>query len=747
MEDQISANPHQPLVWTEDQGWFDQWGVAKRVRISSDQLYGIARFLAWGGTWHNHYMLTGGSNFGLQAGGDVVTGYAPDTVIDSYLLRHQPRFDSYAKFYGVVAAAASGILGVASHPKAQVLPSNASSSSSSAGYTASLDACTDTDPAHVGKLDPSQQWDVVTARTYAGELAVASQAQLRNRGSGLCMDASGSGGQAAAAVAAVAAVAAPALIKCSAGAAVPALEWVVDAHTGSIVDGMTGHVASVITASCLSPKAKGEQCHRCLDANVASNVLGLWDCKHGQPSDQDSNQWFHTSNGDQGGIRANRSGLCLTAVPGDSTSRVELHQYADGITFVSNTDSELWLAVKPFAGAASGGREAGGSAGKNADWELVLMPHSVVIVNSSTVPPTVLFDTMRDASSSPGGGSASAGASASASDPSTSSATQSAAAAVDGFPAELSAGGAVGGDSDIGGATGLEWEYYLEEPGVGASSEGPVEGLLEQLILTKNDVDYLWYSTDIPSGASPTDEVEAHGRESSVLHTFVNVTSGRIHILSAAMGMANGGMEPTSGKGIDGTKGVKFGKQDITKQKWTHTWMMPGEEKRIFDPTSTDAVAWRPVASANATVATVPLAWFRASFDLPASTSFPSSSASPSVAAAPAQLAYALNLTTMWKGQAYVNGFHLGRYWMEAGECNGKCAPPVKNGHCYMHWKDCDMPTQTLYHIPTPLLKPTGNLVVIFDENGIAPTGAPSAAARDLAQVAVVALTDHPEHY
>ena len=39
------------------------------------------------------------------------------------------------------------------------------------------------------------------------------------------------------------------------------------------------------------------------------------------------------------------------------------------------------------------------------------------------------------------------------------------------------------------------------------------------------------------------------------------------------------------------------------------------------------------------------------------------------------------------------------------------------------------------------------NLVVIFDENGIAPTGAPSAAARDLAQVAVVALTDHPEHY
>ena len=34
LEDQIANNPHQPLVWAEDQGWFDQWGVAKRMRVS-----------------------------------------------------------------------------------------------------------------------------------------------------------------------------------------------------------------------------------------------------------------------------------------------------------------------------------------------------------------------------------------------------------------------------------------------------------------------------------------------------------------------------------------------------------------------------------------------------------------------------------------------------------------------------------------------------------------------------------------
>lgn len=53
------SNPNQPGVWTEDQGWFDQWGVAQRIRWSNDQIYGIARFFAYGGSYHNFYMLTG----------------------------------------------------------------------------------------------------------------------------------------------------------------------------------------------------------------------------------------------------------------------------------------------------------------------------------------------------------------------------------------------------------------------------------------------------------------------------------------------------------------------------------------------------------------------------------------------------------------------------------------------------------------------------------------------------------------
>ena len=116
----------QPLVWTEDQGWFDQWGVARRVRTSSDQMYGVARFFAYGGTWHNHYMLTGGNNYGLQSGGEVVTSYAPDTVIDSFLLRHQPRFELYSDLYRCLSTVSSALLDTHSVPPASRLASNAS---------------------------------------------------------------------------------------------------------------------------------------------------------------------------------------------------------------------------------------------------------------------------------------------------------------------------------------------------------------------------------------------------------------------------------------------------------------------------------------------------------------------------------------------------------------------------------------------------------------------------------------------
>ena len=179
----------------------------------------------------------------------------------------------------------------------------------------------------------------------------------------------------------------PALVACDGGgkqpSAHPQLLWRFNAVGHS-------HVASDMEFNCLSHKAKrNETCNRCLDAN-ANDILGVWDCKD-EMSSQESNQWFHWTNNGVG-IRANRSNLCLTASPGGggggSSGIVELHDYDDGLSFVSNTDTMEWLRVAPWS--------IGGG-----DWEITLAPSSVVLVNRSISPPLVLFDT---ASFNHGGG-------------------------------------------------------------------------------------------------------------------------------------------------------------------------------------------------------------------------------------------------------------------------------------------------------------------------------------------------------
>lgn len=298
ISDLQAGNPGQPWLWTEDQGWFDQWGVAKRVRDSRDQLYGIARFIAHGGSYHNFYMLTGGNNYGKLSGGDVVTAYAPDTVIDSLLLRHQPRFDYYARFFHAVANVSAELLASPTIPPFTPLtPGNASASSA----TASAGHCTDDDPSHVGTLDASQQWhpssSIVPGATFA----------LTNSLTGLCMDP-------------LSGTTPPALKKCD---STQSLEWMYLAATKQF--------QSVATRACQAPASKGKQCHVCLDLSGAT--LDLWDCK----SQDAANQEF-VYDGKLSGLISGSGPTrqCVTAVS-TSAGGAEVSVYGS-VAFISNMD-------------------------------------------------------------------------------------------------------------------------------------------------------------------------------------------------------------------------------------------------------------------------------------------------------------------------------------------------------------------------------------------------------------------------
>jgi len=80
----------------------------------------------------------------------------------------------------------------------------------------------------------------------------------------------------------------------------------------------------------------------------------------------------------------------------------------------------------------------------------------------------------------------------------------------------------------------------------------------------------------------------------------------------------------------------------------------------------------------------------------------------------------ALDLGSMGKGQAWVNGHHIGRYWTLVAPkdgCQKICdyRGPYHSNKCTTN---CGNPTQTWYHVPRSWLHASDNLLVIFEETG-----------------------------
>ncbi|GCE13601.1 beta-galactosidase [Tengunoibacter tsumagoiensis] len=68
IEDHFAKHPDQPAIWTENwPGWYDTFSHPHHVRTPEDVAYGVARFIAAGGTGVNYYMWHGGTNFGRES--------------------------------------------------------------------------------------------------------------------------------------------------------------------------------------------------------------------------------------------------------------------------------------------------------------------------------------------------------------------------------------------------------------------------------------------------------------------------------------------------------------------------------------------------------------------------------------------------------------------------------------------------------------------------------------------------------
>ena len=659
--DQRRGNPKQPLMWTEDQGWFDQWGVAQRVRYSSDQAYGILRAFANGLAYHSFYMVTGGSNFGLQSGGEVVTAYAPDTVIDYLLLRHQPRFDYYGKMFKTLTAVKATLLASKKIPEPVPFHKTVGSSTAAPLPTLGLNTC-------YQYADPKQQWafDATTG-------SLKSQAN-----SSLCVALS---------------YATKSVILAECDATSPDQKWTYDAALMHVKNTGARH-------PCRAKGAKGK-CYDCLDKETNRAILDAWDCKTKDSAFQENQQWkLGTSvfnNGFTQIVYAASAlpGECLSIVPAPPAPApaggvAEYHEYgpdASGriVAFLSNFGTSFADAgVVTYRGSS-----------------FFLSNHSVVVVSVDTTAtganaaPTLLFNS-----------------------------------------SDI---------NDTGGPTRLEtmlddgratrspavpvssWSAYQEPIGTGLKTfvgahDAPPH---EQLNLTDNNCDYMWYTTPVPTTTLldiiasndvevSADRVKISLKSGGVGYVYVNgmlvgdtlssstaeyaaktpvnpasldtsaamasiehvvelnVTALRaalavdsssimaapaatatteLQIFSVAMGLSNGGVGPHSTKGLTGVK--MNGKELVNKTTWTHSYMLHGTADALNPDAPTPAVKWGPVGAVKPSYATATATWFKTKIDMP---KLPKGVTGPTKADPYPQLAYALDMSSMNKGVVYFNG-------------------------------------------------------------------------------------------
>uniref|UniRef100_A0A0D3EQH4 Beta-galactosidase n=1 Tax=Oryza barthii TaxID=65489 RepID=A0A0D3EQH4_9ORYZ len=285
-------------------------------------------------------------------------------------------------------------------------------------------------------------------------------------------------------------------------------------------------------------------------------------------------------------------------------------------------------------------------------------------------------------------------------------------------------------------AGGFAWQSYNEE--INSFGEDPFTtvGLLEQINVTRDNTDYLWYTTYVDvaqdeqflsNGENPKLTVMSAGH---ALHIFINgqlsgtvygsvddpkltytgnvklwAGSNTISCLSIAVGLPNVGEHfETWNAGILGPvtlDGLNEGRRDLTWQKWTYQVGLKGESMSLHSLSGSSTVEWgEPVQKQ-------PLTWYKAFFNAP-----------------DGDEPLALDMSSMGKGQIWINGQGIGRYW-PGYKASGNCGTCDYRGE-YDETKcqtNCGDSSQRWYHVPRSWLSPTGNLLVIFEEWGGDPTG------------------------
>lgn len=172
--------------------------------------------------------------------------------------------------------------------------------------------------------------------------------------------------------------------------------------------------------------------------------------------------------------------------------------------------------------------------------------------------------------------------------------------------------------------------------------------------------------------------------------------------------------------------GLKNGTLDLSRYTWAHKIGLQGEHLKIYQGDGLNSLNW---VSTTEPPKEQPLTWYKIVVDSP-----------------PGKEPVGLDMIHMGKGLAWLNGEEIGRYWPRKSSKHDDCVL-----HCNYRGKfspnkcstGCGEPTQRWYHIPLSWFKPSGNVLVIFEETGGDPTQI-RFSQRKISGVCAHVSEDHP---
>ncbi|XP_031480414.1 beta-galactosidase 7-like [Nymphaea colorata] len=261
----------------------------------------------------------------------------------------------------------------------------------------------------------------------------------------------------------------------------------------------------------------------------------------------------------------------------------------------------------------------------------------------------------------------------------------------------------------------------------------PAKKLLEQITTAADRSDYMWYTTGVH--VTEDDSFWNQGRvilrvntSGHSLHVFVNsehagfayggyghgafnfeqpinLKPGKnyITLLSATVGLQNYGplfeLVPAGiNTGPVEIVGSNNATKDLSRKVWLYKIGLRGEDDLFTNPKD---FTW---TSASDLPVNTLFIWYKAEFRAP--------NGSESVI---------VNLGSMGKGQAWINGESIGRYWPLYTSPEDECSEPCDYRGPYNPSKcttQCGEGTQIWYHVPRSWLNEGLNTLVLFEELG-----------------------------